>query len=253
MQKLKKISKDMRRELINFPEGTLRIAKRQASAQYYHCKAGAPQHGEYISKDDIELARQLAQKSYDEKVLRYAEKTISQIGRLLREYDDDRLEKIYKAEHPERRKLITPVEPTYEQQLANWMAQPYEGKGFPEGAPDIRTNQKIRVRSKSEKIMADYFESVGIIYKYEAPLYLKPYGVVYPDFTFLSRKTGKEIYWEHEGMMDHPDYAKSAVHKIELYEKNGIFPGENLILTFESSATILNSELVKTIVQKYLL
>lgn len=29
--------------------------------------------------------------------------------------------------------------------------------------------------------------------------------MVYPDFTFLSRRTGEEIYWEHEGMMDKPD------------------------------------------------
>ena len=42
------------------------------------------------------------------------------------------------------------------------------------------------------------------------------YGIVYPDFTLLSRKTGKEIYWEHEGMMDDQEYARKAVQKIDL-------------------------------------
>lgn len=131
------------------------------------------------------------------------------------------------------------------------MSIPFKGKGFAEGAPVIMTNSGIRVRSKSEKILADYFDSLGIKYKYECPLYLKGYGTVYPDFTFLSRM-GKEIYWEHEGMMDNPDYAKAAVQKIETYEKNGIFPGENLILTFETTASIINTELVKELTIRYL-
>lgn len=36
-----------------------------------------------------------------------------------------------------------------------------------------------------------------IPYKYECPLYLKGVGTVYPDFTFLSLKTGQEIYWKN--------------------------------------------------------
>lgn len=51
---------------------------------------------------------------------------------------------------------------------------------------------------------------------------LKGYGTVYPDFTFLSSKTGKEIYWEHEGMMDKQEYARNAVRKIELYQKRDL-------------------------------
>ncbi|MGE9882258.1 hypothetical protein [Blautia obeum] len=73
------------------------------------------------------------------------------------------------------------------------------------------------MRSKSEKIMADYFFRNGIEYKYEHPLYLNGFGIVYPDFTFLSRKTGEEIYWEHDGRMDDLVYARNAVKKIEAY------------------------------------
>ena len=63
----------------------------------------------------------------------------------------------------------------------------------------ILTENGERVRSKSEKILADYFYRQNILYKYEKPLYLKGYGTVYPDFTFLSSKTGKEIYWNMRG------------------------------------------------------
>ena len=101
--------------------------------------------------------------------------------------------------------------------------------------------------------MADYFDSKGIRYKYECPLYLNNFGYVYPDFTFFSPKTMEEIYWEHEGMMDNVEYAQAAVKKIDLYEQNNIFPGERLILTFETSATVINSKLLKMMTEKYLL
>ena len=82
---------------------------------------------------------------------------------------------------------------------------------------------------------------------------LKGYGVVYPDFTFLSKKTGKEIYWEHDGMMDDTIYVQNAIKKIEAYEKNYIFPGERLILTFETSQSVLRNDIIETMVEKYIL
>ena len=114
------------------------------------------------------------------------------------------------------------------------------------------TEKGERVRSKSEKIMADYFFRHGIEYKYECPIHLKGVGIVYPDFTFLSKRTGQEIYWEHCGMVDSPTYARNMVRKINAYERNGIFPGERLILTYETEQTILNTEKIEQMIQKYL-
>lgn len=250
MDKLARISEA---NLKDAPEGYLRLSKSQGCIQYYHCINDEKQNGTYIQKKNLELAKKLAQKSYDEKVLKYANKTQQYIRKLLKEYDDNKIEKIYFSEHQERQKLIVPVEATYKQKLQEWMSKPYKGKEFSEDMPIIRTNKGIRVRSKSEKIIADLLEAMKIEYKYECPLLLKQYGIIYPDFTFLSRRTGQEIYWEHEGMMDNSNYAISAVKKIELYEKNGIYPGENLILTFETSATVINSELIRVMIQKHLL
>ena len=109
-----------------------------------------------------------------------------------------------------------------------------------------------RVRSKSEKILADYFFRNDVLYKYEKPLNLSGYGMVFPDFTFFSKKLRKEIYWEHEGMMDKPEYAVKAVKKLNSYQKNGILPGERLILTFETEQDVLNTSIVKQLVDRYL-
>lgn len=242
-----------KKRLENVPEGTLRIGKSQGCFQYYHCTKEKSHNGVYLPKKEIELARRLAQKSYDAKVLRYAEKTHSQISRLLKNFQDEKLEQIYYSENSEKQKLIVPVEDTYEQKIKKWLSIPHTGKPFNDDAPVIMTNNGIRVRSKSEKIMADYFESRGLKYKYECSLVLKPYGTIYPDFTFLSRRTGEEVYWEHEGMMDSPEYARAAVKKIELYAKNGIYPGERLILTFETSTDVVSTEMIKCLIDRYLI
>ena len=154
--------------------------------------------------------------------------------------------------HTKRQLLVTPIEPIWEKELARWYDSEYHGKEFYEGTAEIVTEKGERVRSKSEKILADYFYRNNILYQYEKPLYLKGYGTIYPDFTFLSKKTRKEIYWEHEGMMDKPEYAKSAVKKIESYQRNGIHLGERLILTFETELTVLNSQIVEELVERYL-
>jgi len=239
--------------LENVPEGSLRLNKSNGCAQFYHCKNDTSHNGVYISKKNRDLARQLAQKSYDEKILRYTENSLSLINRLLIDYEDDKLDRIYMLEHSERQKMIEPVEPTYDQLLEKWMSEDYARKAFREDSPIIVTNNGMRVRSKSEKIMADYFDSIGLTYKYECPLQLEPFGIIYPDFTFLSKKTKRKIYWEHEGMMDNSEYARVAVQKIELYERNGIFPGEDLILTFESSNTPINTVLMKDLTKRYIL
>lgn len=251
-QKLEKILQTTEKRLQQAPAGSLRLSRSQNCIQYYHCMEGQ-KNGKYIAKKKEELIRMLAQKSYDEKVLQFTEKRIVQLDKFLKDYADDELAMIYEKEHAERRKLIQPVEVSRERQLKAWKEIPYQGKEFQEGVPVIMSERGERVRSKSEKIMADYFFRHGIEYKYECPLHLKGVGNVYPDFTFLSMKTGEEMYWEHNGRMDDPIYARKFVRKIQSYENNEIFPGERLILTYETEQMVLNTGSVEKLVKKYLI
>ena len=124
---------------------------------------------------------------------------------------------------------------------------------FERSEPDAKKRgAAYALRHGIEKILADYFYHKGIPYQYEKPLLLQGFGVVYPDFTFLSPRTRREIYWEHDGKMDDPAYAKSAVRKIDTYQKNGIYPGENLILTFETSDIPLNTRTIQEMVRRFL-
>ena len=57
----------------------------------------------------------------------------------------------------------------------------------------------------------------------------------------LHPMTGEEIYWEHFGMMDTQEYRKNAADKINLYVRNGIYPGERLITTYEMQEQLLDT------------
>jgi len=258
------------------PDGTLRITTTKNQYQYIHCKQKQFKQEQcreeqskkeqctetsekqeiklsYIKKENLALAKQLAQKSYDQKIKKIVDRRDKQLERLVKEYKDDEIEAIYNNLHNKRKELVVPVEPTYEQLLARWKSIPYVGKDFNDVKTEIYTKKGERVRSKSEKILADMFYDMGIEYKYECPLHLKGYGIVYPDFTFLSRKTYEEIYWEHDGRMDDPEYAVKAIRKIDHYTRNNIIPGQRLIITYESANYALNTYVAEKFINEYLL
>lgn len=230
-----------------YPEGSLRVSQDKGRVRYYYHDGNAMT---YLPKGKEDLIKALSQKEYDVGMLKLTKKRCRQIESILRDYQDDEVDQIYWQMHTGKRRFINPVVKPWEIIKSEWIQLPYEGKEIER--PDIKTERGEYVRSKSEKILADCFYRKKIDYKYEKPLYLQGYGTVFPDFTFLSRRTRKEIYWEHEGMMDDPTYAQNAVKKIQSYSKNGILQGERLILTFETSKTVLSMDSVDAIIDYYL-
>ena len=254
-QRLKQIKEIVDDRLIETPDGTLRVTSSKNKVQYIHCVEAENETGyklSYIKKKDMALAYRLAQKSYDQKIQKLVDRRLKQLNKLTEEYEDIEIEEIYNKLHSIRKNMIQPVEIPWEQRLAEWKNTPYAGKEFAPGMPEIYSKKGERVRSKSEKILADTFYNMGIEYKYECPIKLRDYVVVYPDFTLLRKRDGKEIYWEHDGRMDDPKYAEKAIRKINTYIANGIFPGDNLIVSFETSGTVLNDRIIIKMIEKYL-
>lgn len=188
-----------------------------------------------------------------EKVGKYAEHNLGVIRKFLNEYTDDAIEEIYQKLSEDRKKLIRPYILSDEELIKKWESEKYEPKAFEVNANGIYTEKGERVRSKSEKILADKFCMMHIPYHYEKPLYLKGLGTIYPDFTILNVRTKKIFYYEHFGMMDNAEYCEKALSKISHYEKNGIFPGEQLLISCETKNTPLNIQAVNQKIQKYLL
>lgn len=210
------------------------------------------QHQTYIPKKNIELARNLAQRDYDNKLLHEIEQRQKLLDKFIEEYPDEALEQVYYGMNDYRKALIHPIIETDEQYEKVWLSTPYIRKMIGDEVPVIITENGERVRSKSEKMIADKLKQLRIPYRYEAPLRLGRSTVLHPDFTLLNVKERKEIYYEHFGMMDNPEYVESALNRMELYEKNGIFPGDRLLFSWETMAMPLNMRTVETMLKKFL-
>ena len=107
-----------------------------------------------LPKTEEQLIQRLAQKSYDEKVVKLAGKRLAQIRRITKDYEEDEIEKLFSDEHIERKKLISPIVPTWEQRVEKWVSEDYIGKEFQEGTPVILTAEWMILcmpKTQSEK------------------------------------------------------------------------------------------------------
>lgn len=96
-----------------------------------------------------------------------------------------------------------------------------------------RTSRGIAVRSKSEVIVANVLDSLGISYAYEQTLHSPSDStdIRLPDFTVSYE--GDTYYWEHLGMLSVPNYYEAWERKLQWYERNGF--KERLITSEDGS------------------
>ena len=92
---------------------------------------------------------------------------------------------------PARKNLVESFLMSDKQYIEDWEKITYEGKDFEEGSQEIYTERGERVRSKSEKIIADKLFLQNISYHYERPIYLKGFGMVYTDLCCLDIRRRK--------------------------------------------------------------
>lgn len=72
---------------------------------------------------------------------------------------------------------------------------------------------------------------------------------VHPDFTIMNRNSGRIYYWEHLGMLSDSVYADEFVRKMNWYIAEGIMPGDQLILSFETAAIPLNIKSIRKMME----
>lgn len=251
-RQLHKLIEEKREALKGAPEGSLRVGNStRAGAQLYYREKAEDKNGRYLQKKEGELAARLAQKDYDLRIVQAAEKEIKIIKPYLTKNAFVCAEEVYGRLPKVRQALVRPVEEPEEKYVERWLREEYEGKEFAEDAPDFITDQGERVRSKSEIIIANILRKNGVPYRYEKPHKIQGLGVVYPDFTVLDVKHRREVLWEHLGMMDDPLYAQAAVRKLTAYALAGYYPGERLVLTWETGEQPLNMKVVQKTAEKY--
>lgn len=164
--------------------------------------------------------------------------------------------------------------------MAAWKSVRYRGKSLV-GAT-LTSVDGVKMRSKSEMMIANALSANGVPYRYEFPCkmrWLDASGIhgdasgdccgglsvrrdasgrvrqvkVFPDFTCLNVRTRREIVWEHFGMMDDADYVCGAIEKLDVYERNGLLLGENFVFTMETKSHPLDSRRIQRVIERFLI
>ena len=238
------------RSLADKPAGSLFLQPCHGTIQYYFREeASSTRYTRYIRKDEKALIHDLIQKDYDRKFLRLAYKIQKQLESLQkREISRSAsfmyrpLGAIYDELSPARKEHVSPYVLPDSLYIENWLAAPYDKLHFAPEQSEIITENGERVRSKSEKILADKYALMGIPYLYEKPVKLLDLGTVHPDFTLLDINERTTVLHEHFGMMHDAEYREKAMYKIDCYERSGYFPGSDFLITFEGSDHVLNTK-----------
>ncbi len=239
------------------PAGFLQICKNKNTSQFYYHAPNDPRKGIYVSKKkEMSFIRTMAQKSYDQKFLAVAaalQKDLQNTNKPLEissmhdfyQY----LASVYQDLTPDRQKLVIPYAMPDEMYVKAWLDFPYEGKDFDKKDPLIKSRRGERVRSKSEKIIADTLLEMQLPYRFEFPLKTKRLGIIFPDFTLLDLWNRRIVIFEHFGRMQDDGYCIDTLTKLEVYEEEGFKLGRDFLFTMESKDHMVDFEHFKRLIR----
>lgn len=202
----------------------------------------------YIPKQHREYAQQLAYKRFLLEKQTECKKELYALELYQRHaVGENKKSDRFLSEDPAYQELLCPFYQMVTQEELIWSDTSYpKNPNYPEQLK-YKSCKNEYVRSKSEALIAMNLYMEKIAYRYECELKIGK-AVFYPDFTILHPLTGKEIYWEHFGKMDLPEYAKNAADKLHMYARNGIYPGDRLITTYETMEQPLDTAIVQKLI-----
>lgn len=238
----------LQKELKGFPKGELIIKKCGDKTGFYR-KYGEKTSG--IGRDEA-LKEKLIRKCILKNEIAEGEEKC----RILR----DSLEALKKTNNKNRKALhrrtyerileLFPEEDyVYSERQREWMNGGSMQNDLNRDDLKYVTRSGIRVRSKSERTIADLLTENSIAFRYEAEFVMES-GSFFPDFTIM-RRDGKLVLWEHMGLMDDPEYFRRACNKIERYRREGFSQHTDLICTYEED--IASPDRLHGIIERYLI
>ncbi len=235
----------------NLEEGTLRVTESHGCPQYHFRKKGSDKE-QYLPKFEKNKIALLAQRDYDEKIYKVLQDMQKRLDKFIKGFDDDSIDHVYERMCTGRKIFVNPIVPTNQMLIEKWMEKHKGGENTFGEATEFKTLRGEYVRSKSEKILADYFFTNQIPYQYEPRFELDDYRSKYPDFVLYNVRKRKTIYWEHLGKVDDASYVIRNMSKLMDYEKNGLILGDNLIVTMETLERPLDIRIVEEKVRLFL-
>lgn len=226
-------------ELKTSPSGSVVRVKRGNRYSFFQVEK---HEGKRIRKsitNNSTLINALARKAYLTAEIKLLRRDISALKQFYCIYEEPTYDRIISM-LPERmlRYQLTPLP------AEDWSAQEYPQSTYMPESKIHTTTRGLKVRSKSELLIAEKLYAHSIPFRYEQVLSVN--GIQFaPDFT-IKTESGKLIYWEHCGLTNNKEYMEKHRWKLSVYEEADIVPWDNLIITYDDKYGILNLSIIES-------
>ena len=234
--------------LSNLPKG--RLARKNIKGKSYYYLVDSEGRQIYIRKENKKLIYNLRYRRLLEETIKRMSANIKAQSVLLNcyaPYDPVSVQKSLPMTYRDinlKRDSDAPAEP-----VPKGQAYYPEGLIYP-------TSFGMYLRSKSEVLIAELLHASKIPFQYEPNLRLQSVdGFWYnchPDFRIIP-EVGRDIYWEHAGMMNNASHRENLYRKITDYHHNNIVIPTNLIITMDGPDGIIDTAAINRIINGQLL
>ena len=236
-------------KLQQLPPGKLLCVQNGRYIKWYKSNGSAPI---YIPKKQAGLAESLALRKYYTFKLEELTSELSLLDQHLEGLQHISQNSELLLNHPSYLELLKPNLTSYSQTVQNWITDSYQRNTKNPEHLIHKTISGHLVRSKSEVMIANCLSLNNIPYRYECALTLGD-TLVFPDFTIMHPASHQIFYWEHFGRMDEPFYCEQTYNKLKLYGHHHIIPTIQLIATYETRLSPIDSENVLQLIREFFL
>ena len=248
---------DCQIELSKMPKGFLSMPKKKSAGKskpvYLHCFYDGCKIKQVTIHEGDSLVYELARKKYLKKKLSVLKDNLELLSRI----GDDYI-------NPSFGNIVTSLTQVYSSlpaeyfnnkytlEALEWMNEPFDRDMTYAKYNVIPTSLGFKVKSKGERDIIERMVNYAVPLHHEEIIYID-YHKIAPDITFKRPSNGELGYWEHFGRMFDPTYRKNFIWKLQQLEKIGIFPGKNLIVTFEGEGQFLSIAEIDEIIKSKIL
>lgn len=244
----------LEKELAPLPKGELYCYKSHGCDCYserFPSKGNAKKETRKGISGNRDIIFKLVRKKYIAKAIPLIDKDLKAIDTLLRRYkptDENSVMAGFIEKYPELTEGIYYGQMSY----ADWANQFEPDNSFHKESLKSMSVDGRKKRSLGEVIIASRLDHYGIPFRFEAKINHPDISFV-PDFTIIRPRDGKTIYWEHLGMVNDQDYLNYNKSKFDVYERYGIVPWDNLIVSFSQKDYGINEKLIDGLIHGWLL
>ena len=139
----------------------------------------------------------------------------------------------------------------FPEEQSGWASEPYPKLDYRPGDLRHTTSFGLKVRSKSELLIAEALHRHGLQFRYEQVYTVDKYTV--SAVFSIMRADGKLFIWEHEGLMGQRQYAQRQRRKAEIFEMLGFCPWDNMIITYDTGDGNADLRIIGSEIQNKLL